>query len=168
MGPCGPQAGPDKEHGGGECPRCVGMIKVKSNTQRSRLDPKRITFEQKHRNNAFPIPRSGLGGAQSGLGPSPGWGPVRVGALSGLGPFPGWGPYGPIWAHMGPYGPLWALMGPYGPLWAHKGPILLEKLIILMKNHKIINKNIKIVNLEILKVKTWFWNKDLSSLDLIN
>ena len=37
-----------------------------------------------------------------------------------------------------------------------------------MKNHKIINKNIKIVNLEILKVKTWFWNKDLSSLDSIN
>jgi len=31
-----------------------------------------------------------------------------------------------------------------------------------------INKNIKIVNLEILKVKTWFWNKDLSSLDSIN
>ena len=27
---------------------------------------------------------------------------------------------------------------------------------------------IKIVNLEILKVKTWFWNKDLSSLDSIN
>ena len=40
-------------------------------------------------------------------------------------------------------------------------PILLEKLIILMKNHKIINKNIKIVNLEILKVKTWFGDKDL-------
>ena len=37
--------------------------------------------------------------AVPGLGPSPGWGPVRVGA------------------HMGPYGPLWALMGPYGPIW---------------------------------------------------
>ena len=33
---------------------------------------------------------------------------------------------------------------------------------------KIINKIIKIVNLEIFKVKTWFWNKDLSSLDSIN
>ena len=29
-----------------------------------------------------------------------------------------------------------------------------------MKNHKIINKDIKIVNLEILKVKTWFGDKD--------
>ena len=45
-------------------------------------------------------------------------------------------------------------------LWAHKGPILIKKLIILMKNHKIINKNIKIVNLGILKVKTWFGDKD--------
>ena len=39
----------------------------------------------------------------------PGWGPVRVGAQSGLGPGPGWGPYGPI-------GPLWAHKGPYGPI----------------------------------------------------
>ena len=30
-----------------------------------------------------------------------------------------------------------------------------------MKNHKINDKNIKIVNLEILKVKTWFGDKDL-------
>ena len=37
-----------------------------------------------------------------------------------------------------------------------------------IKNPKIINENIQIVNLEILKVKTWFWNKDLSSLDSIN
>ena len=66
-----------------------------------------------------------------------------------------------------PSGPS-ASMGPYGPLWAHNGPILLKELIILIKNHEIINKNIKIVNLEILKVKTWFWNKDLSSLDSIN
>ena len=48
------------------------------------------------------------------------WGPVRVGAQSGLGPGPGWGPYGPLWAHiwanMGPYGPI------YGPIWAHMGP----------------------------------------------
>ena len=50
-----------------------------------------------------------------------------------------------------------------GPLWAHKGPYLFKELIILMKNHRIINKNIKIVNLEILKVKTWFGDKDLFS-----
>ena len=70
---------------------------------------------------------------------------------------------GPLWAHKGPYGHIRALMGPYGPLWAHKGPILFKKIIILMKNYKIINKNIKIVNLEILKVKTWFGDKDLFS-----
>ena len=63
---------------------------------------------------------------------------------------------GPIWTHR-------ALYGPIGPLWAHKGPILFKKLIILIKNYKIINKNIKIVNLEILKVKTWFGDKDLFS-----
>ena len=40
--------------------------------------------------------------------------PGRVGAQSGLGPGPGWGPYGPIWALMGPYGPIWTLMGPPG------------------------------------------------------
>ena len=39
---------------------------------------------------------------------------ARVGAQSGLGPGPGWGPYGPIWALMGPYGPIWAHMGPPG------------------------------------------------------
>ena len=70
-------------------------------------------------------------------------GPGRVGAQSGLGPCPGWGPYGPLWAHR-------ALMG----------PILLKKSLILINNHKIINKNIKIVNLGILKVKTWFGDKD--------
>merc|ERR1712078_459466 len=80
--------------------------------------------------------------------------PLRVGAQSGLGPGPGWGPYGPI-------GPLWAHKGPYGPIRALMGPIWLKKLIISMKNHKSINKNIKIVNLEILKVKTWFGDKDL-------
>ena len=31
------------------------------------------------------------------------------------------------------------------------------------ENHAIINKNIKIINLEILKVKTWFGDKDLFS-----
>ena len=50
---------------------------------------------------------------------------ARVGAQSGLGPGPGWGPYGPIWAlmgpYMGPYGPSWALMGPYGSSWIGLG-----------------------------------------------
>ena len=32
-----------------------------------------------------------------------------------------------------------------------------------MKKHKINDKNIKIVNLEILKVKTWFGDKDLKN-----
>ena len=41
------------------------------------------------------------------------------------------------------------------------GQILFKKSLILIENHKIINKNIKIVNLEILKVKTWFGDKDL-------
>ena len=68
---------------------------------------------------------------------------------------------GPIWAHMGPYGPI-------GPLWAHMGPILLKKSLIFIKKHEIINENIEVVKLRILKVKTWFWNKDLSSLDSIN
>ena len=45
---------------------------------------------------------------RAGLGPSPGWGPVRVGAHMG--------PYGPLWAH------IWAHMVPYGPIWAHLGP----------------------------------------------
>ena len=36
------------------------------------------------------------------------------------------------------------------------------------KVYKHSNKNIKVVKLEIFKVKTWFWNKDLSSLDSIN
>ena len=49
-------------------------------------------------------------------------GPGRVGAQSGLGPGPGWGPYGPIWALMGLYGPIWAHVGPYGPVWAHMDP----------------------------------------------
>ena len=56
-----------------------------------------------------------------------------------------------------------AHMGPYGPIRAHMGPILFKKLLSLIKNHKTINKNIKIVNLEILKVKTWFGDKDLFS-----
>ena len=54
-------------------------------------------------------------------------------------------------------------MGPYGPSWAHMGPILFRKSLILIKNYKIINKSIQIVNLEILKVKTWFGDKDLFS-----
>ena len=43
------------------------------------------------------------------------------------------------------------------------GPIFLRKSLILIKNNKIINKHIKIVNLEILKVKTWFGDKDLQT-----
>ena len=66
-----------------------------------------------------------------------GWGPVRVGALSGL-------------------GPIWALMGPYGP-------DFVQKILILIKNHKILDKDIEVVKLEILKVKMWFCDKDLSS-----
>ena len=33
---------------------------------------------------------------------------------------------------------------------------------------KSVNKNIKVVKLEILKVKTWFCNKDLSSVNLFS
>ena len=64
---------------------------------------------------------------------------------------PGWGPYGPI-----------------GPLWAHMGPILLKKSIFLMKNNKIVNKHIKGIESEKIKIKTMFFDKDLSSLDSIN
>ena len=47
-----------------------------------------------------------------GLGPSPGWGPVRVGA------------------HMGPYGPIWVLLDrsghdqirTFGRIWYVSGP----------------------------------------------
>ena len=38
----------------------------------------------------------------------------------------------------------------------------------MMENHKIVNKNIKDVKSEKIKVKTWFCDKDLSSLDSIN
>ena len=37
-----------------------------------------------------------------------------------------------------------------------------------MKNHKIVNKDIKGVKSEKIKEKTWFCDKDLSSLDSIN
>ena len=66
---------------------------------------------------------------------------------------------GPLWAHKGPYGPI-------GPLWAHRaltgpyGPDFVEKIINFDENNKVINKNIKIINLGILKVKTWFDDKD--------
>ena len=44
------------------------------------------------------------------------------------------------------------------------GLILLKKSWILLENNNnIINKDIKIVNLEILKVKTWFGDKDLET-----
>ena len=45
---------------------------------------------------------------------------------------------------------------------------MFKKLIFLIRNYKIISKNIKVVNLEILKVKTWFCDKDLSSVSLLN
>ena len=38
---------------------------------------------------------------------------------------------------------------------------LLSKTDDFTKTYKIINKNIKVANLEILKVKTWFGDKDL-------
>ena len=44
----------------------------------------------------------------------------------------------------------------------------LSKTDDLMKNHKIINKAIKGVKSEKIKIKAWFCNKDLSSLDSIN
>ena len=40
------------------------------------------------------------------------------------------------------------------------GPILVKKTHNFDENNKIIKKNIKIVNLGILKVKTWFGDKD--------
>ena len=49
---------------------------------------------------------------------SPRLNPGRVGAQSGLGPGPGWGPNGPLWAHMRS---LWAHMGPYGSSWTGLG-----------------------------------------------
>ena len=39
---------------------------------------------------------------------------------------------------------------------------------IIDKKIKIINTNIEVVKLEILKIKTWFCDKDLSSLDSMN
>ena len=45
-------------------------------------------------------------------------------------------------------------MGPYGPDFVTKN-------INFNENHKIINKNVKVVNLGILKVRTWFCDKDL-------
>ena len=59
-------------------------------------------------------------------------------------------------------------MGPYGPIEIPKDTILLKIMLILIKNHEIINKDIKVVKLGFLKVKTWFGDKDLSSLDSIN
>ena len=40
---------------------------------------------------------------------------------------------------------------------------LLSKTEDFVKNNNIIHKNIKVVKLEILKAKTWFCDKDLSS-----
>ena len=74
-------------------------------------------------------------------------------ARAGWGPSPGRGPVR-VGAHMGPYG--------------SKRYDSVLKNIISNKNHKIINKNIKIAKLGILKIKTWFCDKDLSSLDSMN
>ena len=68
--------------------------------------------------------------ARAGLGPSPGWGPVRVGARSGL-------------------GPIMALMG-------LKDTILFKESLILMKSHKIVNKDIKDVKSKKKKYKRGF------------
>ena len=56
-------------------------------------------FGQKPEEHGFSITK--------GLGPSPGWGPVRVGAHMG----PYMGPYGPLWAHILAHMALWAHMG---------------------------------------------------------
>ena len=50
------------------------------------------------------------------------------------------------------------------PIWAR----FCLKNINFDKNHQIVNKHIEVVKLEILKVKAWFCDKDLSSLDSIN
>ena len=42
------------------------------------------------------------------------------------------------------------------------------KINTLMKTHKIVDKNIKGEKSEKVKMKTWFCDKDLSSLDSIN
>ena len=92
-----------------------------------------------------------------------------------MGPKGPYGPIGPLWAHMGPI--LLnksSLLGwvSYTPFFIDKKVAKLslsqeflnyfvKKILILMKNHKINNKNINIVSLEILKVKTWFGDKDL-------
>ena len=55
--------------------------------------------------------------ARAGLGPSPGWGPVRNGA------------------HMGPYGPLW---GPYGSSWT--GPDMTKSgLLVQFRTFRVQN-----------------------------
>ena len=55
-------------------------------------------------------------------------------------------------------------MDPYGPLLLTEFiSQIFQKTNNFNENHKIINKNIKVVNLEILKVKTWFGDKDLFS-----
>ena len=54
---------------------------------------------------------------------------------------------------------------------AHMGPedmLLFKKSLIVMKNNKIVNKNIKGVISEKLKVKTWFCDKDLSSVNVLS
>ena len=45
---------------------------------------------------------------------------------------------------------------------------MLQNIINFDENDKIVNKNIKGIKSEKIKVKTWFCDKDLSSLDSIN
>ena len=49
-----------------------------------------------------------------------------------------------------------------------KDTVLFKNSLILMQNYKIANKKIKDVKSKELNVKTWFCDKDLSSLDSIN
>ena len=49
-----------------------------------------------------------------------------------------------------------------------KNMIFFEKQLILMGNQKIANQNIKDVKSEKIKVKTWFCDKDLSSVNLLS
>ena len=52
-------------------------------------------------------------------------------------------------------------MGPYGP-------DFVKKTLILLMNNEIANKHKKGIKSENIKIKTWFCDKDLSSLDSIN
>ena len=118
MGPHGPIYGPIRAHMGPNPDRAPTLTGPQPGPGREFHKTKGRQLIHTDEDVAGP----GRGGAPSGLGPCPGWGPYGpIWALMG----PYMGPYGPIWAHiwahMGPYapiyGPIWPLMGPYGPLW---------------------------------------------------